>query len=217
MPMKGLTGFSLWTMALLAIGVAVQSMRYELVPMNIWLGVDAAIRSVIERVPLQMLTHAIAAPFALLLGPFQFFPGLRARHPRVHRWTGRIYVMAVLVGGSAALATAPFASGGPIAALGFATLAASWLGVTFAGWRAAVARRFEVHRVLMRFSYAMTFAAVTLRLQIPFGLAVFHFASYRDMSPWLAYTSWIPNVVVVAIYSLVLAALRPVKSVTVAA
>jgi len=209
--MKGLVGFSLWTMALLAVGVAVQSMRYELVPMNIWLGVDSAIRGVIERVPLPMLTHAIVAPFALLLGPFQFFPGLRARHPGVHRWMGRIYVAAVLIGGSAALATAPFASGGPVAAIGFGTLALAWLGVTFAAWRAAVARRLERHRTLMRFSYAMTFAAVTLRLQIPFGFALFHFASYRDMSVWLAYTSWLPNVAAVALYSLVASVRRQLK------
>jgi hypothetical protein len=215
--MKGLVGFSLWTMALLAVGVAVQSMRYELVPMNIWLGVDDAIRGTIERVPVQMLTHAIVAPFALLLGPFQFFPGLRARRPRVHRWTGRFYVVAVLIGGSAALATAPFASGGPVAAAGFGTLAVAWLGVTFAAWRAAVARRFERHHLLMRFSYAMTFAAVTLRLQIPFGFALFHFASYRDMSVWLAYTSWLPNIAVVALYSLVVSARRQMKAAVVAA
>src|SRR5215469_15819854 len=173
--MKGLTGFSLWTMALLAVGIALHAMRYELVPMNIWLSVDDAIRGVIERVPLPMLTHAIVAPLALLLGPFQFFPGLRGRHPRVHRWMGRTYLLGVLVGGSAALATAPFASGGPVASLGFGLLAVAWLGVTFAGWRAAVARNFARHRVLMRFSYAMTFAAVTLRLQIPLGIVLFHF------------------------------------------
>jgi hypothetical protein len=215
--MKGLVGFSLWTMALLAVAIAVQSMRYELVLMNIWLGVDDAIRGVIDRVPVQMLTHAIVAPFALLLGPFQFFPGLRARHPRVHRWTGRTYVVAVLVGGSAALATAPFASGGPVASLGFATLAVAWLGVTFAGWRAAVARRLERHRVLMRFSYAMTFAAVTLRLQIPLGFALFHFTSYRDLSVWLAYTSWLPNIAVVALYSVMVGARRQLKPTAVAA
>src|SRR5215472_5178842 len=212
--MKGLVGFSLWTMALLAVGVAVQSMRYELVPMNIWLGVDGAIRGVIERAPLQMLTHAIVAPFALLLGPFQFFPDLRSRHPRVHRWTGRTYVVAVFIGGVAALATAYFASGGPIASLGFAMLALAWLGATIVGWLAAVARKYELHRVLMRFSYAMTFAAVTLRLQIPFGFALFHFASYRDMSPWLAYMSWLPNVAAVAVYSLILSARQRLKPVT---
>jgi hypothetical protein len=61
----------------------------------------------------------------------------------------------------------------------------------------------------MRFSYAMTFGAVTLRLQIPIGFAL-GFTSYSAMSVWLAYTSWIPNVIVVALYSLVVAAHRPV-------
>jgi hypothetical protein len=53
----------------------------------------------------------------------------------------------------------------------------------------------------MRFSYAMTFAAVSLRLQIPIGFAL-GFRDYSAMSVWLAYTSWIPNVVAVALYSL---------------
>jgi len=61
-------------------------------------------------------------------------------------------------------------------------------------------RKFELHRLLMRLSYAMTFAAVTLRLQIPIGLML-GYTSYSAMSVWLAYTSWIPNVVVVLVYS----------------
>jgi len=81
-------------------------------------------------------------------------------------------------------------------------LALSWLGTTFAGWRLAVARNFAVHRILMRFSYALTFAAVTLRLQIPLGFIFLGFTSYREMSVWLAYTCWIPNVIAVALYTL---------------
>jgi len=47
----------------------------------------------------------------------------------------------------------------------------------------------------------MTFGAVTLRLQIPIGFML-GYTSYAAMSVWLAYTSWIPNVIVVALYSL---------------
>jgi len=81
-------------------------------------------------------------------------------------------------------------------------LALSWLGTTFLGWRLAVARNFALHRIFMRFSYALTFAAVTLRLQIPFGFIFLGFTSYREMSVWLAYTCWIPNVIAVALYTL---------------
>ena len=52
----------------------------------------------------------------------------------------------------------------------------------------------------MRLSYAMTFGAVTLRPQIPIGFML-GYASYSAMSVWLAYTSWIPNVVAVGVYS----------------
>jgi hypothetical protein len=206
---KGLPKYAFGTMALLAVGIALQSMRLVGAPWGIWLGVDQGIRGVIEHVPLQALTHMLVAPFALLTGPFQFLPGLRARRPRLHRWTGRVYVTACLIAGTAALATAPFASGGPIAGMGFGILAALWVSTTFAAWRAAVARRIDLHRILMRFSYAMTFGAVTLRLQIPVGFML-GYASYSAMSVWLAYTSWIPNVIVVALYSLVKGARRPV-------
>jgi hypothetical protein len=46
----------------------------------------------------------------------------------------------------------------------------------------------------------MTFSAVTLRLQIPIGFML-GYASYSAMSVWLAYTSWIPTVVAVGVYS----------------
>jgi hypothetical protein len=151
---------------------------------------------------------------ALLLGPFQFFPGLRAKYPQAHRWSGRVYVAACVVAGTGGLAASPYASGGPIAGLGFGTLAVLWVGTTLGAWRAAVQRQFALHRLLMRFSYAMTFGAVTLRLQIPIGLAL-GYPTYSAMSVWLAYTSWIPNVIVVALYSMTQALRRPVAPATV--
>ena len=45
----------------------------------------------------------------------------------------------------------------------------------------------------------MTFAAVTLRLQIPIGFAL-GAPSYPALSVWLAYTSWIPNLAAAAVY-----------------
>ena len=198
---RGLTKFNLATMAVLAVGVAVYSFRFAAVPAHIWLGIDEGIRGVITRAPLQALTHMIVAPIALLVGPFQFFSAIRTRRPRLHRLMGKIYVGACLIAGAAALVTAPYVSGGPVAGLGFATLAFLWMATTFGAWRAAVARKFDLHRLLMRFSYAMTFGAVTLRIQIPFFLmAGFH--SYTEASVWLAYTSWMPNVIVVALWSM---------------
>src|SRR5260370_3959364 len=211
---KYLVSSSLAIMAVLAAGVALYSLRYYGALVDSWLDVDPNIRAVIEHVPIQALTHLLVAPVALVLGPFQFFPGLRAKYPQAHRWSGRVYVAACVVAGTGGLATSPSASGGPVAGLGFGILAVLWIGTTLGAWRAAVQRQFALHRLLMRFSYAMTFGAVTLRLQIPVGFAM-GFASYSAMSVWLAYTSWIPNVIVVALSSVTEAFRRPAAPATV--
>jgi len=211
---KYLVRSGLAIMVLLAAGVALYSLRYFGVLVDSWLDVDPKIRAVIAQVPIQALTHMLVAPVALLLGPFQFFPGLRAKYPQAHRWSGRVYVAACVVAGTGGLAASPYASGGPIAGLGFGTLAVLWVGTTLGAWRAAVQRQFALHRLLMRFSYAMTFGAVTLRLQIPIGLAL-GYPTYSAMSVWLAYTSWMPNVMVVALYSMTEAVRRPVAPATV--
>jgi uncharacterized membrane protein len=197
--MVGKSAFAI--MALLAVSVALYSLRFYGVLAGNWLDIDPGIREVMARVPVQALTHMLIAPIALLLGPFQFYPKLRAKYPQAHRWSGRVYVTACVVAGIAGLAASPYASGGPVAGLGFGILAVLWVGTTLGAWRAAVRRRFALHRLLMRFSYAMTFGAVTLRLQIPLGFML-GYSSYSSMSVWLAYTSWIPNVFAVAIYSM---------------
>jgi hypothetical protein len=138
---KYLTRSGLAIMAVLAAGVALYSLRYYGALTDSWLDVDSNIRAVITQVPIQALTHMLIAPVALLLGPFQFFPGLRANYPKVHRWSGRVYVAACVVAGIGGLATAPSASGGPVAGLGFGILAVLWVSTTLGAWRAAVQRR----------------------------------------------------------------------------
>jgi hypothetical protein len=193
-----------WTvMATLSVFVALFSPRFIAVPFGSWPAIDEGIRRVIMQIPFTALTHMLIAPLALLVGPLQFLAGFRARHRPVHRIIGRVYVAACVIAGIGGFATAFHASGGPVAGLGFGMLAVCWVGTTLGAWRAAVRRRLELHQLLMRLSYAMTFAAVTLRLQIPIGLLL-GYPSYSAMSVWLAYTSWLPNVIIVGLCSLLL-------------
>ncbi len=205
---KTIARFGYWTSAILAVGVAVHAMRYAAVPAGVWLDIEVDIHKMIAHVPWQALTHMIVAPGALFVGPLQYFPSLRARRLKLHRAMGKVYVADCTIAGIGALATAPYATGGPVAGVGFGILAVLWIATTLGAWRAAVARKLEMHRLLMRFSYAMTFGAVTLRLQIPLFL-MSGFPSYAAASVWLAYTSWIPNVIAVALYSLWKAPRRP--------
>jgi hypothetical protein len=142
--------------------------------------------------------HAGFAATALIVGPWQFLKSVRARWPRVHRWIGRTYVFACLVGGFAGLLIASGSTAGPIARAGFGLLAVVWLGVNIQAYRLALARRFPEHREWMVRSFALTFAAVTLRIEMPLA-ALLHLdslISYRAIS-WLA---WMPNLALAELY-----------------
>ena len=186
-------------MVVSAVIIALYSLRFYGVPFGHWALMDPRMRELIAAIPFKALTHMLIAPLALLSGALQFLPSLRARYPRAHRYLGRIYVTCCVIAGVAALTMVPHALGGPVAGLGFGILAILWIGTTLAGWWAAVRRKLELHRLFMRLSYAMTFGGVTLRLQIPIGFML-GYTSYAAMSVWLAYTSWIPNVIAVGVY-----------------
>lgn len=145
-----------------------------------------------------LMIHAGLAGIAMVLGPFQFLTRLRVKQPRLHRWMGGTYVFACLTGGVAGLLLASGSTAGPIAQYGFGFLGLAWLLTTGMAWRMALARRFDDHRRWMIRSFALTFAAVTLRLYLPFPpLMGFSFVEgYRAIS-WLC---WVPNLIAAELY-----------------
>ncbi|HZZ34188.1 MAG TPA: DUF2306 domain-containing protein [Caulobacteraceae bacterium] len=186
-------GFAI--MAFLAFGVALFSYRY-LVP-----GAPGGAPEILANrfTHLGALTvHAGFAATALILGAFQFLRPLRARWPVVHRWMGTAYVVSVLLGGSAGLLLALGTTAGPVAAAGFGLLAITWLGATGGAWRLARARDFARHQRWMTRSYALTLAAVTLRIYMPLASAIGldPAVSYVAIS-WLA---WVPNLMIAELW-----------------
>ncbi|HHS94323.1 MAG TPA: DUF2306 domain-containing protein [Rhodobacterales bacterium] len=140
------------------------------------------------------LAHVSAAPVALALGMFQFAPRIRQNRPGLHLWMGRLYGVAILIAGLGALAMTPTDNGGLAAKLGFGLLAVLWLGTTAYAIRLAMARRIAAHRRWMIRSFALTFAAVTLRLYLaPMMLAGMN---YAEAIPILAWACWVPNLVI---------------------
>jgi uncharacterized membrane protein len=199
-----LTSVWLWTATLLALGVAFGSLRYLLPGMpgaaptvlaNRFAGTGA------------LVFHAGLGATALSLGALQFFPGFRARWPAWHRRAGTIYVICCLLGGSAALVLATGAVTGPISTAGFGLLALLWLTCTIQAWRLARARDFVRHRRWMTRSYALTLAAVTLRLYLPV-LFIAHLdfnVGYRAIS----FLCWVPNLIVAELWLRHASGLRP--------
>jgi uncharacterized membrane protein len=175
--------------ALLSAAVAIVSYRY-LVP-----GILAPplVSANAFGVP-WLAVHAGAAATALLVAPLQFRSPLRARRPKLHRVLGRVYVAGCLIGGATGLLLAVGAETGPVSTAGFGSLALVWLFATARAWRLAVRRDLVPHREWMIRSFALTFAAVTLRVYLPIAqlLPVELEDAYRAIS----FLCWVPNLIV---------------------
>jgi uncharacterized membrane protein len=143
--------------------------------------------------------HITTGSIVLITGVFQLAKKFRVRYPAWHRTAGKVYVFVVL------FFTAPsgfvmslYANGGFAAGIGFALLALLWWFFTWKGFEKAIRHDLKAHRKFMMRSYALTFAAVTLRLYSFF----FALAGYRGESIYIiiAWLSWVPSLIAIEIY-----------------
>jgi uncharacterized membrane protein len=176
---------------LLCIAVALVTLR--VFP----LGLEVAFEGMERQFPhlFPFWTHIMAASLALLVMPFQFWSRLRTRRPAVHRWTGRLYVVAVFLGGMSGMVLATRTITGPASGTGFFFLAVGWLVTTGLALYHARNRSFAAHKRWMIRSAALTFAAVTLRVYL--GLSQLAGLPFDLSYTVIAWACWVPNLIVV--------------------
>ncbi len=151
--------------------------------------------------------HVIGCFFAITIGPFQFIKAFREKYLKLHRNLGKIYLgsiffLGVPTGGYMAF----FANGGLAAQIGFMILTFLWLGSTYLAYKYIREMDIEAHQHWMIRSYAITFAAATLRFwtmllsaypEIFINLGVL---DVRDaITASCAWLAWIPNIIVAEI------------------
>ncbi len=139
--------------------------------------------------------HIAGGLVALATGAFQFANNDRSKSMTWHQRMGKVYVFSILgPGGLSGLFLAFYATGNWVSKTGFALLAISWLISTGQAWRKIRIYDIQAHNDWMIRSYALTFAAVTLRLWLGIFQGVMEWAflpSYIVIS-WLC---WVPNLV----------------------
>jgi len=137
--------------------------------------------------------HITFGGIALLIGWMQFSKKMRAHNLRRHRLVGKIYVGSVLISGICGIFIGFYATGGLISAIGFILLGVFWLYTTITAYKAVRNGDIELHQGFMIYSYALCFAAVTLRIWLPLLTIGFRdfVAAYRVVA-WLC---WVPNVI----------------------
>lgn len=153
---------------------------------------DPAPSAMIRRAifPWAIPAHIIGGSLALLVGVPQTI--FRRRVPIAwHRRLGYLYALAILVSSSAGLLLAQTAEGGLIARSGFSLLALLSLSTTFYGVLAARQGKLFTHRRFLSYSFALSCAAITLRIELP--TAIILGWTFDQAYPCIAWLCWIPN------------------------
>ncbi|GFZ97024.1 hypothetical protein GCM10008018_49260 [Paenibacillus marchantiophytorum] len=138
--------------------------------------------------------HAVSAGLALGIGWIQFIKRLRQSMPNLHRSIGYLYTVLITVAGLTGLYLAFYANGGWIGRIGFGMLSLMWLYTLYHSLRSIIVLRNPIaHGNWMIRNYALSCAAITLRIYIPLAVVLFGVTDTNDSFIVIAWLCWIPN------------------------
>ncbi|SEP35393.1 DUF2306 domain-containing protein [Amycolatopsis saalfeldensis] len=144
-----------------------------------------------------LVVHALPAGLTLIIGPWQFVPRLRARFPKLHRVLGRVYLISVVAASGAAAYASAVTTSGFALQVAFYLLIVAWLYTAAQAYRTIRRREIALHRVWMIRNYALTFAAVTLRVYLMIGMRVLPSSvPFKDIYTAAAWAGLLGNVLI---------------------
>jgi uncharacterized membrane protein len=111
--------------------------------------------------PLTIGLHYVSMPLVLVMSIFQFSARLRRRRPRLHRWLGRAFFAALLLGVSGAVQKVVTGDvyGGVLSQVQFGGMAITTLACATAGGLAAKRRDFAAHERWMWVTYLVLWSS----------------------------------------------------------
>jgi hypothetical protein len=148
--------------------------------------------------PWGIYPHVIVGMLGMALGPLQFHPRIQMRRA-LHRKIGIVYVCDAILIGAVGLYMSFYSFGGMITHTGFGLLATGVLVTTAMAFKYVKSGYYAEHREWMIRSYSLIFGAATLRLWLPILIAL-NDGDFRAAYLWVAWISWIPNLIVAEWY-----------------
>lgn len=137
-------------------------------------------------------SHVLVSAFILVFGLF-LVSGWGRNWMHVHRALGYFYVMGILFfAAPGGLIMSLFIGRGPWVLASFLFQVSLWFIFTSIAFNRIRAKQIDAHRAWMLRSFALTFAAVTLRLYI-FVLSYSTDLGQPTAYAALAWASWVPN------------------------
>jgi len=147
-----------------------------------------------------LFIHITTSIVALVIGPFTLSAKFRERNINRHRIVGRIYMVGILLGGVSGLYLSFYATGGLVAKLGFGLLSVFWLTSAYQALHRVKNKKIKDHRNWMIRNYALTFAAVTLRIWLPLFIVLFGIEQFELSYAIIAWLAWVPNLIVAELF-----------------
>ena len=138
-----------------------------------------------------LIAHITAGGGALTLGPVQFWDKFRAANPRLHRVTGMLYLLAICVSSACALVlafTTSYEVNWPYA-FSAQVWVSVWIIATVIAYKAALDKKFKLHKEWMTRSYIVTVAFVVSGLVLKLMLRM-NFGRFEEISPSLFWMGW---------------------------
>ncbi|RFM30906.1 DUF2306 domain-containing protein [Chitinophaga silvisoli] len=141
--------------------------------------------------------HITFGGISLFIGWRQFGDKFRSKYLNLHKIIGKVYVVCVTISSLCGIYIGFYANGNSISAIGFICLGLTWFLTTVIAVIQIRKGKVINHQQLMTYSFACTFAAVTLRLWYPLLIQITKdpASSYLTVA-WLC---WIPNLFVAAL------------------
>lgn len=112
--------------------------------------------------------HVFSGMMVILIAPFQFFDIIRNKYIKLHRLAGKFYVYGILLfAAPTGIIMAFYAEGGFWSTIAFLIMGVLWLVSTLIAVIKIKNKNLHEHKIWMMRSFALSFAAVTLRLLVP--------------------------------------------------
>jgi len=139
-----------------------------------------------------LIGHISGGLLALALGPFQFWKSFRNNNLAMHRWMGRTYLLAILIGTACSTYLA-WTSAIKINfswALGLQGLAFAWITTASMAYISVMRRQIQQHKEWMIRSYVVTFAFVTFRWLNELPVAINLMQKFEERGPTIIWLCW---------------------------
>jgi hypothetical protein len=140
--------------------------------------------------------HILFSVFSLSAGLTQFSQYILAKHKKLHRMMGYIYVVDVIfIAGPSGLIMACYANGTIVSKTSFVLLSVLWIGFTSMAIIKALKKDFIEHEKWMIRSYALTLSAISLRLMAFILPKLIHLTAHTEYAV-IAWLSWTLNLLI---------------------